>query len=171
MERFDIFNARQNGTNHADEPIASVEVTEPKPVTNGHKKSHSPPTKREADDSDLSDVIDNAPPKKKKRKATSEEDDDAAFAARLQAEEDRNARPTRGGGSSRKSASAKKKSSKKKTANKVTASDDSDVEDGTPKRKVNRNTGFHKPMNLSSTAADFFGSAQVRLLKVLLHSD
>lgn len=163
MERFDVFNAKENG---ADEPVPSVEAAEPKPATNGHKKSHSPSSKREAEDSEMSDVIDDAPPKKKKRKASSPEDD-AAFAARLQAEEDRNARPTRGG-SSRKSAPAKKKSGKKKTNNKVTASDDSDVEDGTTKRKVNRNTGFHKPMNLSESASEFFGTAQVCIMNLAL---
>jgi upstream activation factor subunit UAF30 len=58
------------------------------------------------------------------------------------------ARPTRGAG--RKAAPAKKKKTpKKKTQAKVTGtgSDDSDVE--TTPRNVNRNTGFHKPLNLS----------------------
>lgn len=161
LERFDVFNTKQNGE---PEPVPSVEAVDPIPKTNGHAKSRSVSTseagqKRSADDSDLSDVVDTAP-RKKKRKGT--EADDAAFAAKLQAEEDRAARPTRGG-SSRKSAPVKKKKApKKKTANKVTNSDDSEIDDeGATKRKVNRETGFHKPMNLSAEATEFFGSPQV----------
>ena len=160
MQRFDIFNAKQNGEN---EPVPSVEIAEPVPKTNGHAKSRSITTaeagqKRQADDDDLSDVADTAPTKKKRKQSV---DDDAAIAAKLQAEEDRNARPTRCG-TSRKAASAKKKKpAKKKTATKVTGSDDSDIEEEGTTRKVNRNTGFHKPMALSAIAADFFGTPQV----------
>lgn len=162
MERFDIFNARQNGQ---AEPVPSIETADAEPATNGHGKSTSPSTeaghKREADDGDLSDVVDNAPPPKKKKRKESVADD-AAFAAKLQAEEDRAARPTRGGATRKAAPAKKKKATKKKTTSKVTASDDSDVEDGRGSgRKVNRDTGFHKPMNLSATAADFFGTLQV----------
>ena len=169
MERFDIFNARQAGE---QEPIPSVEISQPPPpVTNGHAKPMAVPRspsdkKREADDSDLSDVIDKAPPKKKRKEKDDSIEDDAAIAARLQAEENRASRPSRGGAPRKAAPAKKKKAPKKKTANKVTASDDSDVEegDGTKKRKVNRETGFHKPMNLSETATDFFGTPQVSLL-------
>lgn len=161
MQRFDLFNAKQNGE---AEPVPSVEKAEPLPKTNGHAKSRSVSTseagqKRQADDSDLSDVVDTAPAKKKRKASV---DEDAAFAARLQAEEDRNARPTRGGAPRKAAPSKKKKTPRKKTASKVTGSDDSDVDDeGGTTRKVNRNTGFHKPMNLSAIATDFFGTPQV----------
>lgn len=160
MQRFDLFNAKQNGDS---EPVPSVEVADPVPKINGHAKSRSISTsaagqKRQADDSDLSDVVDTAPTRKKRKESV---DEDAAFAARLQAEEDRNARPTRGGAPRKAAPAKKKKSPKKKTAAKVTASDDSDVEAGESTRKVNRNTGFHKPMNLSAIATDFFGTPQL----------
>jgi len=161
MQRFDLFNAKQNGE---AEPVPSVEKAEPLPKTNGHAKSRSVSIseagqKRQADDSDLSDVVDTVPAKKKRKASV---DEDAAFAARLQAEEDRNARPTRGGAPRKAAPSKKKKTSRKKTASKVTGSDDSDVDDeGGTTRKVNRNTGFHKPMNLSAIATDFFGTPQV----------
>lgn len=163
MQRFDIFNARQNGE---PAPVAPVARADAQPTTNGHAKSSSPSTeagvKRDVDDSGLSDVVNDGPPKKKKKKLRKAGvDDDAAFAAKLQAEEDRAARSTRGG-NARKPGPVKKKKSSSKKKSKVTASDDSDVEGGgTPGRKVNRDTGFHKPMNLSSTAADFFGTAQL----------
>lgn len=167
MERFDIFNAKQNKD---QEPVPSVETAEPPhppPTANGHTKrvteTQSPSSarpKREADDSDLSDVVDKAPPRKKRKESSVE--DDAAFAARLQAEEDRAARPTRGGTSRKAAPSKKKKAPRKKTADKVTGSDDSEVEENGAKRKVNRETGFHKPMNLSTTASDFFNTPKVR---------
>ena len=147
--------------------MPSVEKAEPVPRRNGRvsPRSTSPSNtgqKREADDSDLSDVIDNAPAKKKRKESV---DDDAAFAAKLQAEEDRAARPTRGGAPRKQKAAQTKKaktSKKKKTTSaKVTGSDDSDIDDSATPRKVNRNTGFHKPMNLSEVAADFFGTPQV----------
>ncbi|KAK5076920.1 hypothetical protein LTR51_002606 [Lithohypha guttulata] len=166
MERFDIFNAKQNKD---QEPVPSVETAEPPhppPTVNGHTKrvteTRSPSSarpKREADDSDLSDVVDKAPPRKKRKESSVE--DDAAFAARLQAEEDRAARPTRGGTSRKAAPSKKKKVPRKKTADKVTGSDDSEVEENGAKRKVNRETGFHKPMNLSTTASDFFNTPKL----------
>lgn len=161
MERFDIFAAKSQ---KEQEPMPSVEASEPTP-TNGagsqSPSSSSSNVKREAEESDTSE-LDDAPPKRKKRKESAM-DDDAAFAARLQAEEDRNSRPTRGGAPRKqKAASAKKsKTSKKKTSAKVTGSDDSDVDDSASPRKVNRNTGFHKPMILSPIAADFFGETQI----------
>ena len=173
-ERFDVVEAKRTG---AEDPVPSVEAPDGEtttvsiPRTNGvHKfKSSEPsapsapsaasstPAKREASDDDLSDVVDVAPPKKK-RKPTSAEDD-ATLAARLQAEENNMARPTRGGGP-RKAAPSKKKTPKKKTKARVTGSDDSEVEDS-PK-KVNRNTGFHKPLNLSPALSGLLdGEAQM----------
>lgn len=168
MERFDIFNARESARQEQEQkPLPSVERTDSAPPTNGHTKSRSTSEsrtaeKRDAGSEDSSDVPDTPP--KKKRKASTE--DDAMIAARLQAEEDRAARPTRGG-APRKAAPAKKKKKtpRKKTAAKITGSDDSDLEDGEPpSRKVNRETGFHKPMNLSAVAADFFGESQASSL-------
>lgn len=164
MERFDILDAKQNPDTA---PIPSVERGESQATTNGHVKSESRSSshtvqKREAEDSEPSDVADAPPPKKKRRDSI---DDDAAYAAKLQAELNQAARSTRGGASRKSAPVKKKKTPKKKTAARVTGSDDSDVADGDEgkTRKVNRNTGFHKPMNLSSTAADFFGTTQVRL--------
>ena len=159
-ERFDVVEAKRNG---AEEPLPSIEATNgeatsiPPPLTNGvrngvHKfKSSEPsapsasstPAKREATEDSLSDVIDSAPPKKKRKPSA---EDDAVIAARLQAEENSRARPTRGGGP-RKTAPVKKKKTPKKKSQARVGSDDSEVEDS-PK-KVNRNTGFHKPLNLS----------------------
>lgn len=166
MERFDIFNARQNGDT---EPVQSVETTTSS-KTNGHAKSRSRSAsetgqKREAEDSESSsDVVDDAPPKKKRKEnKESAKETDAEIAARLQAQEDRAARPTRGAAPRKSAPAKKKKTPKKKTATRVTGSDDSDVEEeGGTGRKVNRETGFHKPMNLSAQAADFFGVQQVR---------
>lgn len=176
MERFDIFNAEQNGE---PAPVPSVETVAPSAKINGHTKSSSHSAseagqKREAGDSDSADdVVVDAPPKKKRKdnKANIKESD-AEIAARLQAQEDRAARPTRGG-APRKPAPAKKKKKapKKKTATRITGSDDSDLEDeGGTRRKVNRDTGFHKLMNLSATAADFFGAPQVGFFISLLTS-
>ena len=154
----------------AEELVPSVEgadgetTTAPAPQTNGYHKSkssdHSPPSassstpaKREATDDSLSEVDDSAPPKKK-RKAGAE--DDAALAAKLQAEENSLARPTRGGGTRKAAPSKKKKTPKKKTQARVTGSDDSDVADS-PKKVVNRNTGFHKPLNLSPALSSLVG--------------
>lgn len=167
MERFDIFNARQNAP---PQPVAVVEHAAAASKTNGHVKSRSSSTsdsgrKREAEDSDLdSDVVVDAPPKKKRKDTKdSTKETDAEIAARLQAQEDRAARPTRGAAPRKAAPAKKKKTPKKKTAARVTGSDDSEVDEGGTGRKVNRETGFHKPMNLSATAADFFGVPQVRL--------
>ena len=150
MERFDIFNARQQNGDSASHPPVKSEFHAPK--TNGFHHDSQPaertppksstPTKREADTDDTSDSADNQPASKKRKTAV---DDDAQLAARLQAEEERLARPTRGG-TSRKGASAKKKTPKKKNKNKTSAkigaSDDSDLE-GSETEKPKRNTGFH----------------------------
>ncbi|KAJ4504482.1 hypothetical protein HRR83_008438 [Exophiala dermatitidis] len=150
-ERFDIIEAKQNG----DSPVvASVEQAEPAPATNGvHKNQVSSPSaspaKRDASEAG-SEVIDTPPPKKKRKASL---DEDAAFAARLQAEEDKLARPTRGG-ASRKSAPAKKKKRTKKE--RVTGSDDSDLEDDAKEQKPKRETGFHKPLILSPALSAFF---------------
>lgn len=165
MERFDIFNARQN-----TEPVPSVETTAVTTKTNGHAQSRSSSAseagvKREAEPSDSEDdVVYDAPPKKKRKDNSKDvaKETDAEIAARLQALEDRAARPTRGAAPRKAVPAKKKKTPKKKTAARVTGSDDSDVEDGGGStRKVNRETGFHKPMNLSATAAEFFGVPQV----------
>ena len=148
MERFDIFNARQQNGDSAPHPPVKREIQAPKtngfhhgsPPTERAPTKSSTPTKREADTDDTSDLADNQPASKKRKTAV---DDDAQLAARLQAEEERLARPTRGG-TSRKGASAKKKSPKKKnkTSAKIGASDDSDLE-GSETEKPKRNTGFH----------------------------
>ena len=139
-ERFDIINAKQNG-----EPtiLPSVEPADPLPKTNGVHKPQtgslsSSPAKRGAKSETVSDVVDTPPPKKKRK---ADVDADAALAARLQAEEDNLARPTRGG-ANRKTAPAKRKKKVKKQ--RVTGSDDSDLEDGEGKpEKPKRDTGFH----------------------------
>ncbi|EXJ96470.1 hypothetical protein A1O1_01596 [Capronia coronata CBS 617.96] len=157
-ERFDIINARKNGESPV---VPSVEQADPMPTANGvHKPpADSPstsPTKRGTSDA-ASDVIDR-PPAKKKRKASL--DADAAFAARLQAEEDKLARPTRGG-TSRKAAPVKKKKKRPKKEP-GTGSDDSDLdEEGRKAQKPKRETGFHKPLNLSPALSNFFGETQL----------
>lgn len=123
--------------------MPSVEPADPVPKTNGvHKpappSSTSSPAKREAASEDLSDVVDTLPPKKKRKASI---DADAAFAAKLQAEEERLARPTRGG-ANRKAAPVKRKRKAKKE--RVTGSDDSDLdEDGSKPQKPKKETGFH----------------------------
>lgn len=131
-------------------PIPSVEPADPIPKTNGFHKStiqshvstspKSTPAKREVDSEAMSDLEDSGPQKKKRKPSI---EDDAAIAARLQAEEDKLARPTRGGTSRKAAVVKKKKTPKKKARSKVTGSDDSDLEGVEPKRKVNRDTGFH----------------------------
>ena len=131
MERFDVFNERQNGP----PAVASSAV----PKTNGHIPQAMPkasPAKREATDTELSDVADTSPPKKKRKPSL---DEDAKFAAALQAEEDARVRPTRGGGTNRKAA-PKKKTPKKKSKAHV---DDSDVDSDPKEKKPPSNTGFH----------------------------
>jgi upstream activation factor subunit UAF30 len=167
-ERFDVVEAKRNG---AEEPVPSVETADvdavPPPQTNGvHKiKSMAPstgspsvattPAKREASSATLSDLDDSAPPKKKRKPSA---EDDAALAARLQAEENSLARPTRGGGARKTAPVKKKKTPKKKTKVRVAGSDDSDLEDESP-RAVNRNTGFHKLLNLSPALSSLLGGA------------
>ncbi|KIX00154.1 uncharacterized protein Z518_10291 [Rhinocladiella mackenziei CBS 650.93] len=152
-ERFDIINARKNGDVTV---VPSVEPAEPTPKTNGVHDSpaasaSSSPAKREARSETVSDVIDTPPPKKKRKASI---DADAAFAARLQAEEDKLARPTRGG-VARKAAPVKRKKKPKKE--KVVASDDSDIdEDERKAQKPKRETGFHKPLNLSPALSNLF---------------
>lgn len=148
MERWDLFNAKQNGTATDTAPKES-------PVTNGHRPTspevQSPserPRKREADSAELSETTETPQPKKKRKSAGV--DADAAFAARLQAEENMLARPTRGG-SSRKAAPAKKKSpKKKKMKNRVSGEDDSDLDgSGVEKPKPKRTGGFHVSLGIS----------------------
>ncbi|KAL6250435.1 hypothetical protein RBB50_002737 [Rhinocladiella similis] len=142
-ERFDVISTKENGDSTV---VPSVEPVEPAQKTNGvHIESPSAsPAKREAKSESHSTILDSPPPKKKRKTSL---DADAAYAARLQAEEDARARPTRGG-ASRKTAPVKKRKKKAKKE-RVTGSDDSDLEDEeNPKPK--RNTGFHKPLNLSS---------------------
>ncbi|ERF75053.1 hypothetical protein EPUS_04835 [Endocarpon pusillum Z07020] len=152
LERFDIFNARQQELESKTEQAAT-----PAPATNGY---HAPsperptpvksPAKREATSETVSDVIDESLPKKKRKELSV--DADAALAARLQAEEDKRARPTRGG-SSKKAAPVKKKTPKKKTAVRVRGSDESDLDDSLTEKKP-KNTGFNKPMNLSAALSE-----------------
>jgi upstream activation factor subunit UAF30 len=147
-ERFDIVNAKKNGDN---EVVPSVEAAEPAPKTNGVHQPHtqspsSSPAKRGASTHSASDAIDKSPPKKKRKASL---DADAAFAARLQAEEDKLARPTRGG-ANRKSAPVKRKKKAKKE--RVTGSDDSELDDDERKaEKPKRDTGFHVCIPRSKT--------------------
>jgi upstream activation factor subunit UAF30 len=144
LERFDIFNARQQQEESKTEQAATH--APPIPTTNGFHppspKSPTPaksPAKREAPSEPLSDIPDESPPKKKRKEPTV--DADAVLAARLQAEEDKRVRPTRGG-SSRKTASVKKKTPKKKTAARIRGSDESDGEESAMEKKP-KNTGFN----------------------------
>lgn len=148
-ERFDLANARRAETTVVPS-VEAVETAKPSPKTNGHHSASSSPTKREAESDEVSDVVDSPPPRKK-QKATV--DADAAFAARLQAEEDKRTRSTRGG-ANRKGPPAKKK--KKKTKERITGSDDSDVDGSEGKDKPERKTGFHKPLNLSPALSNLF---------------
>lgn len=141
-ERFDIINAQNNGEAE-NSVVPSVEPADPAPKTNGFHKPTAPspsssPAKREAPSEDRPDVLDVSRPKKKHKVSI---DADAAFAAKLQAEEERRARPTRGG-ANHKAAPAKRKKKVKKE--RVTGSDDSDLdEDGNKPEKPKRDTGFH----------------------------
>lgn len=159
LERFDVFAQRAGAL---QEPVASVEQPAPAPVTNGH---HTPerdvsggdsktasPMKREANSEDPYDVVEDAPPKKK-RKSSAE--DDAALAARLQAEEDKLSRPTRGAGTRRAALVKKKKTPKKKSAAKIKDNSDDDGSDDSAEKPV-KNTGFHKPLNLSPALSELF---------------
>ncbi|KAI2737582.1 hypothetical protein DTO012A1_7593 [Penicillium roqueforti] len=157
MERFDRY-AEQNGVGGSPDEItpsndqrdgdsASAAVPSPPPS--------SSPIKRQASSDATSEPASASPPAKK-HKPDTDTDADAAFAAKLQAEENSRARPTRGG-NTRRAAPVKKKS-KAKTSKRVKAEDDSDIGSGEePKREVNRNTGIHKPMNLSEPLSALLG--------------
>ncbi|KAF2684777.1 SWIB-domain-containing protein [Lentithecium fluviatile CBS 122367] len=164
MQRFDRFNAMQNGG--PEEPVPSVEA----PTTNGtsthsadgHSNKRSP-----EDDSALSELED-SPPKKKVKKVKKErsaEDDDAALAARLQAEENMRsrARSTRGGNTKKKAPLPKKRKEKKKSSNRVKDEDDSDIASGSggEKKSPSRKGGFHKPMALSPALSELLGETQL----------
>ncbi|EXJ78973.1 hypothetical protein A1O3_08473 [Capronia epimyces CBS 606.96] len=157
-ERFDIVNAKKNGESPV---VPSVEQADAAPTANGIHKTHGEPSstspaKRDASEA-TSEIIDNPPPKKKRKASL---DADAAFAARLQAEEDKLARPTRGG-ANRKTAPVKKKKRAKK--DRLTGSDDSDLDDEEHKpQKPKRETGFHKPLLLSPALSEFF-DGEIRL--------
>ncbi|KAJ5171228.1 uncharacterized protein N7500_004011 [Penicillium coprophilum] len=154
MERFDRYvgvggspdeEAPSNGQRDGD--TASAAVPSPPPS--------SSPVKRQASSDATSEPASASPPAKKQKPDT-DTDADAAFAAKLQAEENSRARPTRGG-NTRRAAPVKKKS-KAKTSKRVKAEDDSDIDSGEePKKEVNRNTGFHKPMNLSEPLSALLG--------------
>ena len=107
-------------------------------IYNSEKRS---PGTQDDHPSGFSEVADSPSPKKKHKKNMSVEDADAAYAARLQAEENSRARSTRGGGAKRKPV-VKKENKKRKSKNRVGSDDDSDAE-GSPKKEVNRNSGFH----------------------------
>lgn len=164
LERFDVF-AERAGAN--EEPAQSVEAVPP--TTNGHH-THTrdvstvgsntvSPMKREAKSEVLSDMIEDAPPKKKRKSMSAE--DDAALAARLQAEEDNRSRPTRG--APRRAAPLKKKKTpKKKSLKKIKDNSDDDGDDSTASAdKPVRNTGFHKPLNLSPALSELLGETSL----------
>ena len=139
MERFDIFNARQQ-----KKSVEQEAVPEPK-QTNGFHAPKSPTpdkssVKREAPSDTLSEATNPSPPKKQKHK-TVDEDADAAFAAKLQAEENKRSRSTRGG-NARKAAPVKKRTPKKKTPAKIRGSDESELDDSGAEKKP-KNTGFN----------------------------
>lgn len=184
--RFDVMNEKKNGDGEAT-VVPSVESADPRPKTNGvHpppvESPSASPAKRPARSDSVSDVLDTPPPKKRKASV----DADAAFAARLQAEEDKLARPTRGG-ANRKAAPAKRKKKPKKE--RVTGSDDSDLDGAERKaQKPKRDTGFHvcrlqlcsgqkltalqKPLNLSPALSNLFdGETQVSIVVSSVHAD
>ncbi|KAJ5865095.1 uncharacterized protein N7529_007011 [Penicillium soppii] len=157
MERFDHY-AEQNGvgdspeenaTSNGQRDSASASAAVPSPPPS------SSPVKRHTTGDGAFDPPSASPPAKK-RKPDDDVDADAVFAAKLQAEENSRARPTRGGNTRR--AAPSKKKSKAKTTKRVKASDDSDIGSGDePKKEVNRNTGFHKPLNLSEPLSALLG--------------
>ncbi|KAF2242728.1 SWIB/MDM2 domain-containing protein [Trematosphaeria pertusa] len=165
MQRFDKFNAEQNGAapeSEPTEPVPTVEV----PTANGTKGTAADTpngiSKRSPDESALSE-LDESPPKKKQKKQRSIEDDDAAFAAKLQAEENRRARSTRGANTKKRATVPKKKTQKKKSANRVKDEDDSDIGSGSTaeKKSPSRKGGFHKPMALSPALSELLGETQL----------
>ena len=165
LERFDVF-AEKAGV--IEEPAQSVEAVAP--VTNGH---HTPardpstvesktasPSKREANSEELSELDADAPPKKKRKSVNA--DDDAALAAKLQAIEDKASRPTRGAAARRAAPTKKKKTAKKKSSKKIKdkSDDDGDNSDASADKPV-RNTGFHKPLNLSPALSELLGETSL----------
>jgi upstream activation factor subunit UAF30 len=160
LERFDVF-AEKAGV--IEEPVQSVEIVPPtangnhthtRDVSVAESKTASP-MKREAKSEGLSDMADSPPPKKKRKSMIAE--DDAALAARLQAEENTRSRPTRG--APRRAAPAKKKKTpKKKSSTRIKDNSDDDGEGSdTSGEKPVRNTGFHKPLNLSPALSELLG--------------
>ncbi|KAJ6027662.1 hypothetical protein N7460_012479 [Penicillium canescens] len=163
MERFDRF-AEQNGVGSPEETTTSngqrdgdsTSAAVPSPPPS------SSPVKRQASSDVTSEPASASPPAKKHK--SDDVDADAMFAARLQAEENSRARPTRGG-NSRRAAAPKKKTKKAKTSTRVRAEDDSDIGSGSEtkeKKEVNRNTGFHKPLNLSEPSLRFWEKSHFR---------
>lgn len=164
MERFDVF-AEKAGV--IEEPAQSVEAVPL--IANGHhthtrdvstvQSKTASPIEREAKSEDLSDMTDDEPPKKKRKSMTAE--DDAALAARLQAEENTRSRPSRG--APRRAAPVKKKKTpKKKSSRKIKDNSDDGGDDSTASAdKPVRNTGFHKPLNLSPALSDLLGETSL----------
>ncbi|KAF2499543.1 SWIB-domain-containing protein [Lophium mytilinum] len=184
MSRFDKFNHEQTLKTQqevADPPKPAPTAKTP-PTTNGIKdeesrdssdvvtpSDQSSPQKRakSEEESELSEVEPSPPKKKHKKSNKVAEEDDATLAARLQAEENRHARSTRGGNTKKRAAVVKKKDKaakkKQKSARKINSDDDSEVEsgDGAKKKEVNRNSGFHKPMNLSPALSELLGETSL----------
>ncbi|KAL6709764.1 hypothetical protein ACN47E_001193 [Coniothyrium glycines] len=159
MQRFDKFNAEQNGGSEPPEPIPTVENGAKQ--TNGHGSDVSNHKRSPDSESALSEVEDAAPPKKKVKKSKVAEDDDAAFAAKLQAEENARIRSTRGGNTKRR-APAPKKKTKKKSATRVKDEDDSDLSGSDAEKKSpSRKGGFHKPMALSPALSALLNETQL----------
>ncbi|PLN75260.1 SWIB/MDM2 domain protein [Aspergillus taichungensis] len=162
MERFDIF-AEKGGIGESPQPESNSASTNGygkdkdsvTPVEPSSPAQSSKSQKRQAESEEREDLAGKTPPAKKK-KSDHDVDADAVFAAKLQAEENLRARPTRGG-NTRRTQPVKKKT-KAKTAKKVRAEDDSDLESGSDAgKKVNRSTGFHKPLNLSPALSALLG--------------
>ncbi|KAJ5445540.1 hypothetical protein N7491_001622 [Penicillium cf. griseofulvum] len=150
MDRFDRC-AQQNGVGGSSDETAPSNGQRDVDSASAAVPSRLPPRLLDATSEPAS-----ASPPAKKHKPDTDTDADAAFAAKLQAEENSRARPTRGG-NTRRAAPVKKKS-KAKTSKRVKAEDDSDIGSGEePKKEVNRNTGFHKPMNLSEPLSALLG--------------
>ncbi|KAL9107106.1 MAG: hypothetical protein Q9227_007972 [Pyrenula ochraceoflavens] len=164
MERWDFFNARQNGEVNGDTSTAAAQSgSSQQPLkaeassTNGHaptptpaSPSKTPSVKRAAssDPSAISDVVDTPPPKKKRKSGAV--DTDAALAAKLQAEENARSRPTRGG-------QVRKPAPKKKTPKKVKKNADGSDESASEVEKPKRTGGFHKPLTLSPALSSLLG--------------
>jgi len=196
MERFDKLQRER------DTAASAVAAPEPAPTTNGAahaaktasdvkqtievvEKDGNVPTSNkrkseehdDADEDDLSDVVDSPPAKKKVKKAPkpSVGESDEQMAKRLQAEFSAAAgsRSTRGGsGSAKKSQTGSKKektkansvgkTKKRKSAAKVRSDDDSEVEStSSPKPEKEKKGGFHKPLNLSEPLQALLGEPQL----------